>query len=74
MVVQVCSTAVSSRVVEERAPEPITELLREAGVVPPQDDLALLREELEPLLAMAASLEELPLDGVPPAFGAPRWE
>jgi hypothetical protein len=73
-VAPVRSTSVSSRVVEQLAREPITELLREAGIVPSEDDLALVREELAPLLAMAASLRELRLDGVPPAVGAPRWE
>jgi hypothetical protein len=68
------STSVSSRVVALPAREPITELLREAGIVPSEDDLALVREELAPLLAMAASLQELRLDGVPPALGVPRWE
>ena len=68
------SRSVSSRVVEPPARDPITGLLCEAGIVPSEDDLALVREELAPLLAMAASLQELRLDGVAPALGAPRWE
>jgi hypothetical protein len=45
-----------------------------AGQLRPAEVSPEVRDELERLLGLVASLRELPLEGVEPAFDAPRWE
>jgi hypothetical protein len=58
----------------ERDRPRLTEPARDAGRLSPEADRPELRDALELLLGFAASLQELPLDCVEPAFAPPRWE
>ena len=48
--------------------------LVQAGPAVAAERVAVLSEALAVLLALAETLEKLPLEGVAPAFGAPRWQ
>jgi Asp-tRNA(Asn)/Glu-tRNA(Gln) amidotransferase C subunit len=57
---------------EEDRGELTASLARAAGLSLPEDRVAEVGEALAALLALAATLEELSLDGVEPALGCPR--
>jgi hypothetical protein len=45
-----------------------------AGLDLPPDRIEPVTEALDHLLALAATLDELPLDGVEPLLGRPEWD
>jgi hypothetical protein len=49
-------------------------LAEEAGLTLAADRLGQVDKAFAELLALAATLEELPLDGAEPALGRPRWQ
>ena len=55
----------------ELTPEATAELAGAAGLSIPRERLAVVTEALEEVLALAETLEELPLDGVEPMLGRP---
>jgi hypothetical protein len=55
-------------------PELVIALAEAAGMPLPEDRAAEVGQALSDLLVLAATLDELPLDGVEPALGPQRWE
>jgi Asp-tRNA(Asn)/Glu-tRNA(Gln) amidotransferase C subunit len=58
----------------EDALELTASLARANGLELSRERLRAVAQGLADLLEMAAGLEELPLEGVEPAGGPPRWE
>jgi Asp-tRNA(Asn)/Glu-tRNA(Gln) amidotransferase C subunit len=55
-------------------PEKTAMLADAAGLALPPDRLGPVTEALGQLLALAETLDELPLEGVEPVLGRPIWE
>jgi len=54
--------------------ERTVDLAAAAGLDLPPERVEAVTEALDHLLALAAQLDELPLDGVEPLQGAPEWD
>jgi Asp-tRNA(Asn)/Glu-tRNA(Gln) amidotransferase C subunit len=57
----------------ELTPDATANLAEVAGLSIPPERLAVVAEALGEVLALAETLEELPLDGVEPVLGPPTW-
>jgi hypothetical protein len=55
-------------------PRLIAALAQSTGLALPRERVEVVGTALRDLLDLAAGLRQLPLDGVPPAAEAPRWE
>ena len=55
-------------------PDELAALALACGLALPPDRLEPVARQLDQLLRLAATLRELPLDGVEPVSGAPAWK